>query len=220
MGAETNGWVEAKEDVGREAWLRLKPLSGIAMALLFFGCWAVVAVIVMAIPYTREIFNHFEDHKVEALILVGATFVVARSLAHLQVFWHRAHMPEGLVGVQTALFEPQGYEIVGGDDHTDSNNDSMAPSWLSRPVRTLLFRPVSGDRSITVSAYPAGSEVGNRGDAARVTLLISGTRVRLVGLAADQSGSDASPERPMARYYERGEYLLVPDATNSAQSSF
>ncbi|MBW3090260.1 hypothetical protein [Bifidobacterium miconisargentati] len=216
MGA----WFEGREDVGREAWNRLKPVGGLAMALLFFGCWAVVAMIVMVIPYTREIFNHFEDHKVEAAILVGATFVVARSLAQVQVFWHRAHVPEGLVGVQTALFEPQGYEIVGGDDHTDSSNDSMAPSWLSRPVRTLLFRPVSGDRSITVFAYPAGSEVGDRGDAARVTLLIFGARVRLVGFAADQSGSDASPARPAAKYYERGEYLLVPDAADSAQSSF
>ncbi|MBT1169743.1 hypothetical protein [Bifidobacterium sp. SO4] len=216
MGA----WFEGREDVGREAWNGMKPVGGIAMALLFFGCWTVAVVIVMAIPYTREIFNHFEDHKVEALILAGVTFVIARVLAQAQVFWHRAHMPEGLVGVQTALFEPQGYEIVGGDDHTDSNNDSMAPSWLSRPVRTLLFRPASGDRSIDVYAYPAGSKVGDRGDAARVTLLISGTRVRLVGLAADQSGSDASPVHPAAKYYERGEYLLVPDAADSAQSSF
>lgn len=208
--ASSGAWFEGKEDTAREAWDRVRPASGIASMLLFFACWVIMIAVSWVIPYTQMIFADFESHKFEAAILAAVTFVLSRVVANLLVLWHRGHMPDGLIGVETALFKPLGYEIVGGGDHSDPKDDSMFSRYLARPVKTLLFRPVAWDRRIDVLAYPAGSEVGERGKAEEITLLISGTRVRLEGVAAGERLN------PRPKYRENGKYLLVEDDANTS----
>ncbi|KAB7788819.1 hypothetical protein F7D08_0553 [Bifidobacterium cebidarum] len=213
MNTGNGAWFEGRAGAAREAWNRVRPASGIASMLLFFACWVIMVAVSWVIPYTHAFFADFEHHKFEAAILAAVTFVLSRSAANLMVLWHRGHMPDGLLGIETALFDPMGYEIVGGDDHSAPNDDSMSPRYVAYSVKTLLFCPVAWDRRVDVLAYPAGSEVGARGKAQEITLLISGTRVRLEGPAL---GEQLNP-RP--QYRENGEYLLVADESSSAQSA-
>ncbi|PJM77622.1 hypothetical protein CSQ86_00595 [Bifidobacterium felsineum] len=181
--------------------------------LLFFACWVIMVAVSWVIPYTHAFFADFENHKFEAAIVAVVTFVLSRVVANLIVLWHRGHMPDDLLGVETVLFDQLGYELVGGDDHSNPNDDSMMPTYVAFSVKTLLFRPVAWDRRIDVLAYPAGSEVGERGKAEEITLLISGDRVCLEGKAAGERLN------PRPKYKENGEYLLVEDEPSASQSA-
>ena len=216
MGTGTDAWFEGKTDTAREAWNRVKPASGFTMMLLFVACWVIVVAITWLIPYTRSIIDgigmtgHADDsasYRFEFLILIIVTFALAQTMARMVVAWHRGHMPDDLVGVQTVLFEPHGYEIVGGGDHyLDSDDDSM----VADRVQTLLFRPTQWDYRIDVLAYPAGSEVGQRESAEEIMLLISGNRVRLEGPAVGESLN------PRPKYRSDAMYLLVEDEATSS----
>ncbi|MCH9275894.1 hypothetical protein JS533_006355 [Bifidobacterium amazonense] len=221
--------VDATEDAAQEAWNRVKPWSGIPAALCFVACWTVIVVTLLVVPATHELATHPKEHTPVMLGFMALAFVISKVVARLQVLWHRVHMPDGLVGADTAAFVAQGYEIVGGNDYYDDDHDERMP----RTVRTILFRPAAGDRKISVFAYPAGSdETRLRGRARRITLLISGSRVRVDDASAGDwfaggsSGADASrggssAAHPKPKYKENGQYLLVLDkSAPSGQAGF
>lgn len=225
-------WVDATEGAAREAWNRVKPASGIALALSFFACWVVLWLIVLLIPPLRQRMSSSAVSPTLLLVLAAVTFGVARILTYARVFWHRRHMPAGLVGARTVQFKTQGYEIVGGDDYDSSSGDND-PYWVARSAKAILFCPTAEDRRIDVLAYPAGSKVGNRKHPQRITLLISGTRVRLddeyarsaavFGETAAKKGESSGSSGltyPCPEYKRNGEYLLIPPEAKPQRRDF
>lgn len=224
---DTNLWINATEQTAREAWNRVQPRSRIPMMISFVVCWGVLWLIIYAIPGLRPVIKELTKGELkeslpELLIMAAIALLAARMLVRLYVQFRRHRMPDGLIGVDTSVFTALGYEIVAEEDSGNYADTDVPYSMLSKPVKTILFCPTAQDRYIDVLTYPAGSVAGERGDAKAITMLISGTRIRIENggtpIPIHSSSRRSASVNARTQYSSSGSYLLVQSDTGSAAS--